>query len=167
MNKSPQQQQQQRRKFQKIRRKFLKKKVFLEALISYRSYRIEKKTLILYRYRILSRKKPLYRIESKKSLSLRGDYDLSCYMWLLTKVPTTDALFHLSSNWNRIVLIANKIARHSSLVASLSSCSIATFSPVATVIQKIFIDLSQIWGWRPMFGLWNISTQHRLTHCKY
>ena len=54
MNQSPQQQQQQqrqRRKFQKIaensenlpkiRQKFLKKKVFFEALIS---YRIEKKT---------------------------------------------------------------------------------------------------------------------------
>ena len=68
MNQSPQQQQQQqRRKFQKIAknsenlpkicRKFLKKKVFFEALIL---YRIEKKTLISYRYRI----------ESKKSLSL-------------------------------------------------------------------------------------------------
>ena len=51
MNLSPQQQQQQRRKFQKspkilkICRKFLKKKVFFEALI-------------------------LYRIEKKKSLSL-------------------------------------------------------------------------------------------------
>ena len=43
----------------KIRRKFLKKKVFFEALIS---YRIEKKTLISYRYRS----------ESKKSLSPRG-----------------------------------------------------------------------------------------------
>ena len=62
MNQSPQQQQQQqqRRKFQKfaenlpkIRRKFLKKKVFFEALIS---YRIEKKTLISYRYRIESKK---------------------------------------------------------------------------------------------------------------
>jgi len=66
MNQSPQQQQQ-RRKFQKFaensenlpkfRWKFLKKKVFFEALVS---YRIEKKTLISYRYRI----------ESKKILSL-------------------------------------------------------------------------------------------------
>merc|ERR1719422_2677029 len=44
-------------KILKIRQKFLKKKVFFEALLS---YRIEKKTLISYRYRI----------ESKKSLSL-------------------------------------------------------------------------------------------------
>ena len=66
MNQSPQQQQQ-RRKFQKfaensenlpkIRRKFLKKKVFFEALI-------------LYRYRIVSRKNPhivsiSYRVEKK------------------------------------------------------------------------------------------------------
>ena len=74
MNQSPQQQQQQqqRRKFQKfaensenflkIRRKFLKKKVFFEALISYRivsyrektpnivsiSYRVEKKLIALH-----------------------------------------------------------------------------------------------------------------------
>merc|ERR1712113_1030171 len=71
MNQS-RQQQQQRRKFQKfaensknspkilkIRRKFLKKKVFFEALISYRIVSYRKKTLISYRYRI----------ESKKSLS--------------------------------------------------------------------------------------------------
>ena len=48
-------------KILKICRKFLKKKVFFEALIS---YRIEKKTLISYRYRI----------ESKKSLSLFIDW---------------------------------------------------------------------------------------------
>ena len=77
MNQSPQQQQQyQRRKFQKIAqnsenflkmlRKFLKKKVFFEALIS-------------YRYRIVSRKKPSYRIDivssRKKGLSPKGGPD--------------------------------------------------------------------------------------------
>ena len=61
-----------RRKFAEISVKslwkFLQKKVFSEATISYRyrivsiSYRIEKKTLISYRYRI----------ESKKSLSPKG-----------------------------------------------------------------------------------------------
>ena len=73
MNQSPQQQQQQRRKFQKFaensenlpknRGKFLKKKVFFEALIT-------------YRYCIVSRKKPSYRIESKKSLSPRSDQNI-------------------------------------------------------------------------------------------
>ena len=68
MNQSPQQQQQQRRKFQKfaknsenlpkICRKFLKKKVFFEALIS-------------YRYRIVSRKKPNI-VSSQKKLIAQG-----------------------------------------------------------------------------------------------
>ena len=48
------------RKFWKFTENSLKRRSFYEALIS---YRIEKKTLISYRYRI----------ESKKSLSLRGD----------------------------------------------------------------------------------------------
>ena len=66
MNQSPQQQQQ-RRKFQKIaensenlpkiRRKFLKKKVFFEALISYRIV-LRKKTQ--YRIDIVSSRKKAY-----------------------------------------------------------------------------------------------------------
>ena len=58
----------------KLRRKLLKKRVFFEALI-------------LYRYRIVSRKKTLisyrYRIESKKSLLPRGGCDPGVWRCLL------------------------------------------------------------------------------------
>ena len=70
MNQSPQQQRRKVQKFAenllKVCRKFLKKKVFFEALIS-------------YRYRIVSRKKPSYRIDivssRKKGLSPKGGPD--------------------------------------------------------------------------------------------
>ena len=94
MNQSPQQQQQQRRKFQKfaensknskICRKFLNKKVFFEAII-------------LYCYRIVSRKKPSYRIESKTSLSRRGGINTEFDIWTKCGQNMSLYLFHFQSN---------------------------------------------------------------------